>query len=102
MYPLRDSQVDEVEHGFNSNSLAITSQNSRFGWFMVVMVEAERALRSKTTCLETRPIRSETLFEGPATMDPGQAKRDGDLLGPPGGSREDDRGGRGLVPTHFF
>jgi hypothetical protein len=48
-------------------------------------------------------VGEETLFEGPAIMDPGRAKRDGDLPGPPGGSGEDDRGGgRGLEPTYFF
>jgi len=44
-----------------------------------------------------------TLFEGPAIMDPGRVKRDGDLPGPLGGSGEDDRGGgRGFEPTYFF
>ena len=48
-------------------------------------------------------VGEEILFEGPAIMDPGRAKRDGDLLGPLGGSGEDDRrGGRGFKPTYFF
>lgn len=48
-------------------------------------------------------VGEETLFEGAVIMDPGRAKRDGDLPGPPGGSGEDDRGGgRGLEPAYFF
>lgn len=45
----------------------------------------------------------ETLFEEAAIMDPGRAKRDGDLPGPPGGRGEEDRGGEsGFEPTYFF
>jgi hypothetical protein len=47
-------------------------------------------------------VGEETLLEGTAIMDPGRAKRDGDLPGPPGGSGEADRGGRGFDPTYFF
>ena len=47
-------------------------------------------------------VGEETLFEEPAIMDPGRAKRDGDLPGPLGGRGEDDRGGRGFVPTYFL
>ena len=81
------------------------------------MVKAERTGGPETTSLETGPVHGgteawctgsskggrETLLEGPAIMDPGRAKRDGDLPGPPGGSGEDDRGGgRGFEPTYFF
>ena len=38
-------------------------------------------------------VGEETLSEGPTIMDPGRAKHDGDLPGPPGGSGEGDRGG---------
>ena len=40
-------------------------------------------------------VGDETLFDGLETMDPGRAKRDGDLPGPPGG-RERMIGGRGV------
>jgi len=48
-------------------------------------------------------VGDETLFDGPEIVDPGRAKRDGDLSGPPGGRGEDDQGGgRGFEPTYFF
>jgi hypothetical protein len=49
---------------------------------------------------------NETLFQGPALVDPGRAKRDEDLPGHPGGSGEDDQGrrkeGGGSRCPHFF
>ena len=48
-------------------------------------------------------VGEETLLEEKAIMDPGRARRDGDLPGPPGGRGEGDRvGGRGFEPTYFF
>lgn len=48
-------------------------------------------------------VGEETLFEGMVIMDPGRAKSDGDLLGLPGGSGEDNReGGRGFKPAYFL
>ena len=106
-----------MELGYNGDPIAITSQNGRFGRFMVGVVEAEGAwgLRPLIWRLDlfTGELKlgvpgrlgmgEETLFEGPAITDPGRAKRDGDLPGPPGGSGEDDRGGgRGLVPSYLF